>query len=190
MTMLSYGHGTAGADDVLHHLRGAGVDVVVDVRSFPGSRRNPHVARERMAEWLPSGGIGYRWLGEQLGGRRKMVPDAAQDTVWRHPAFRAYAAWMRTPDFSDGVERLLELASRQTAAFMCSETVWWRCHRRMIADFLTVARGVEVRHLMHDGRAPVHTPMEGCRLRPDGLLVYDGGNPALFDDGQRGEDAT
>lgn len=183
MSLLSYGHGTADAAEILEQLHGADVDLVVDVRSYPGSRRNPHVARERMTEWLPAGGIDYVWSGEQLGGRRKMTPDAAQDTVWRHPAFRSYAAWMRTPEFGAGIERLLQLASQQTVAFMCSETVWWKCHRRMIADFLTVARGVEVRHLMHDGRTPVHTPLDGCRLRPDGLLVYDGGQPTLPDEG-------
>lgn len=182
--LLSYGHGTATAAEILEHLHGAGVGVVVDVRAYPGSRRNPHVARERMADWLPAAGIGYVWLGEQLGGRRKLTPDAAQDSVWRHPAFRAYAAWMREPDFSAGIDRLLELGEGRSAAFMCSEAVWWKCHRRLVSDFLTVARGLEVHHLMHDGRTPAHAPTEGCRLRPDGLLVYDGGEPTLYGEGE------
>ena len=131
--------------------------------------------RERFPEWLLP--IDYLWLPE-LGGRRKMTPDAERDTVWRHVSFRAYAGHMRTPEFLAGVDRLLDLAETRRVAFMCSEAVWWRCHRRMLADFLVVARGVEVRHLMHDGRTPLHVPTEGYRLE-DGVLVYDGGQRVL-----------
>ncbi|MEV5440734.1 DUF488 domain-containing protein [Streptomyces sp. NPDC052682] len=169
--LLTFGHGTAGRDRLTGLLRQAGVESVVDVRTAPGSRRNPDVSRQRLAEWLPDSGIGYRWE-PALGGFRKLPADSP-DTVWRNASFRGYAAHTRSPDFVAAIDRVLGEAADVRTAVMCSEAVWWRCHRRLIADFAVLARGVPAGHLMHDGRLSRHVPTAGVRLREDGLLVYD-----------------
>ena len=176
--LLTFGHGTATADEITGLLREAGVAAVVDIRIAPGSRRNPHVARAELERWLPGAGIGYRW-DKRLGGFRRPVP-GSPDTAWREPAFRGYAGHMREPDFLDAVGELLEQAADQATAVMCSESVWWRCHRRLVADFVSAAGQVPVRHLMHDGALVPHQPSAGLRRREDGLLVYDAGQPPLL----------
>ncbi|MFC4055063.1 DUF488 family protein [Actinomadura syzygii] len=169
--LVTFGHGVAGREEIVRLLDGAGVRDVVDVRTAPGSRRNPDVMRDALEEWLPAAGIGYRW-DKRLGGFRKPAPDAP-DTFWRNDAFRGYAGHMRTPEFLAAMDELLSVAGRTRTAVMCSESVWWRCHRRLIADFAVLARGRDVLHLAHDGRLAEHPPTPGARLRDDGLLVYD-----------------
>jgi uncharacterized protein (DUF488 family) len=178
--LVTFGHGTAEQDLIVSLLGGAGVRLVVDVRTAPGSRRNPHVTRHELERWLPEHRIGYRW-DKRLGGFRR-PPQDSPDMAWREEMFRGYAAHMRTEEFSEAVDDLLsDLAKTDGAtAVMCSESVWWRCHRRMIADFLVLARDVPVVHLMHDGRLTEHTPFAAARLREDGLLVYDGGQASLM----------
>jgi uncharacterized protein (DUF488 family) len=176
MRMRTFGHGTASRDELADLLRGTGVERVVDVRTAPGSRRNPHVSRLELERWLPEEGIGYRW-DKRLGGFRRPPPDSP-DVFWREEMFRGYAAHMRTPEFDAAIDELLREEHDQ--AVMCSESVWWRCHRRMIADFLLLAREVPVDHLMHDGRLTRHEPTPGARVRDDGLLVYDGGQEPLL----------
>jgi uncharacterized protein (DUF488 family) len=173
--LLTVGHGTADRHQLSALLRGAAVGQVVDVRSAPGSRRNPDVGRLRLQEWLGEAGIGYRWE-RRLGGFRRPTPDSP-DTVWRNASFRGYAGHTREPDFLAAMDDLLAEINAIRTAVMCSETVWWRCHRRIIADYAVLARGTEVQHLMHDGRLTPHVPTAGARLRPDGLLVYDGAQP-------------
>ncbi|MER7476304.1 DUF488 domain-containing protein [Streptomyces sp. NPDC126510] len=169
--LLTFGHSTAGRDRIGELLRDAGVAAVVDVRTAPGSRRNPDLLRERLAEWMPAAGFAYRWEPD-LGGFRPLPADSP-DVVWRNESFRGYAAHTRSPGFVAAMDRLLREAAGARTAVMCSEAVWWRCHRRLIADFAVLARGVPARHLMHDGRLSAHTPTPGARLRDDGLLVYD-----------------
>ncbi len=154
-------------------LRTAGVQTLVDVRSFPGSRRHPYVNRESLAHWLPQAGVQYLWM-KNLGGFRKPSEESALDTVWRNESFRNYAGYTRSAAFLDGITALVEVGAQSHTAFMCSESVWWRCHRRIISDFLVAARGIAVHHLMHDGSRPQHKVTEGLRLREDGLIVYDG----------------
>lgn len=166
MPLFTLGHGTADREQLLALLRGAGVDAVVDVRTAPGSRRNPDAARDAMAQWLPEHGIGYRWE-RRLGGWRRDSADSP-DTALRNRSFAGYAAHMRSPEFLDAVDELPD-----GSAVLCAEAVWWRCHRRMIADFAVLARGRDVRHVMPDGRLQVHPPWDAARLRGDGLLVYD-----------------
>ncbi|MFI0355795.1 DUF488 family protein [Actinomadura sp. 9N407] len=170
--LLTFGHGTAEREELARLLRDAGVRSVVDVRTAPGSRRNPDVHRSALQEWLPAEGIDYRWDG-RLGGFRRAAPDAP-DTFWRNASFRGYAGHTRSPDFLAAMDDLLPEAGRTLTAVMCSESVWWRCHRRLIADFAVLARGRPVLHLAHDGRLTEHPPTSGARLREDGLLVYDG----------------
>lgn len=171
MELLTVGHGTAGQDELTALLRDAGVERLVDVRRFPGSRKHPHVKREAMEEWLPEAGVEYRWE-PRLGGRRRADRDSP-DTWWQVEAFRAYAGHMRTAEFREGLDRLLEDAGQVRTAYLCSETVWWRCHRRMISDFLVLVVGADVRHLAHDGTAAPHPPAAGARV-DGGLLYYDG----------------
>jgi len=170
--LLTVGHGTADRETLSGLLRGAGVATVVDVRSLPGSRRNPDVTRAALTEWLPAAGIGYRWEPD-LGGFRRPKPDSP-DVVWRNASFRGYAGYTRDPRFLAALDRLLAGAENRRTAIMCGESVWWRCHRRLIADVAVLTRGWTVRHLMPDGRLAVHAPTAGARTRPDGLLVYDG----------------
>ncbi len=169
--LVTFGHGTAGRAELVELLRGAGVASVVDIRTAPGSRREPELHRDRVAEWLPEEGFGYRWE-KRLGGFRKPAPDSP-DVVWRNTSFRGYAAHTRSAQFVAATDELLEQAARERTAVMCGEAVWWRCHRRLVADFAVLARGTPVEHLMPDGRLTPHSPTPGVRLRPDGLLVYD-----------------
>ena len=120
-----------------------------------------------MAAWLPAAGVGYCWMAA-LGGRRKPMP-ASVNIGWRNPQFRAYADYMATAEFAAGVTQLKELAGSQTATLMCSESVWWRCHRRLLADHLVVVEGISVVHMFHDGRLTPHEPLDG--LRRDGSHV-------------------
>jgi uncharacterized protein (DUF488 family) len=176
--LLTFGHGTATAERMTELLRGAGVAVLVDVRTAPGSRRHPHVARAELERWLPEAGIAYRW-DKRLGGFRKAAPDSP-DTVWREDMFRGYAAHMRTDGFQAAMDEVLAQSGTDRTAVMCAESLWWRCHRRLLADFAAAARGVPVRHLLHDGRTEEHRLSPGLRRRDDGLLVYDAGQASLL----------
>lgn len=161
----SVGHGTASPEELLARLRGAGP--VVDVRTAPGSRRHPHLGRDRLASWLAEAGTAYRWE-PRLGGFRRPLPDSP-DVVWRNDSFRGYAAHLRT----DAARAALAgLAAEDGAAFLCSETLWWRCHRRLVADALVLLHGVDVVHLLPGSVAP-HVPTPGVRVAGD-VLVYDG----------------
>jgi uncharacterized protein (DUF488 family) len=175
--LVTFGHGTADIEKIITLLHGAGVRSLVDVRIAPGSRRNPAVARTELERSLPERGIAYRW-DKRLGGFRK-APPGSPDVLWHNDAFRGYAAHMRSETFRAAADELFAEATERPTAVMCSESVWWRCHRRMIADFAVLARGVPVRHLMHDGRLEEHRAGQGARLRDDGLLVYDGGQRQL-----------
>lgn len=171
--LLTLGHGTLDSDGLGALLEGAGVRRLVDVRRFPGSRNNPAAKRPALEELTHSLGIEYRW-DERLGGRRRLDADAPRlDTWWRVTQFQAYAAWTRTPDFRAGLADLLHDIPAARTAVMCSESVWWRCHRRLVADVVQVEHEVPVLHLMHDGRLTPHGPSEGARVGEDGWLVWD-----------------
>ena len=171
------GHGTLEPDAFVELARGAGIEAIVDVRRFPGSRRHPHVARPAMEAWLGEAGLGYRWMPE-LGGRR--TPSAeSRHVLLRNPQFRAYADHMETAEFAGGVAALLELTRERAVAVMCAESVWWRCHRRLLADHLVLVGRCRVEHLFHDGRLTPHAPTEGARLE-GGAVAYDAGHAPLF----------
>lgn len=180
MAIHTVGHGTLAADAFAGLLRGVGLEQVVDIRSYPGSRHNPQFAREAMEAWLPETGLEYRW-NRELGGRRKPQP-GSRHTALRNDAFRAYADHMETAEFHDGVERLLEHEHLDATVVMCSESVWWRCHRRLLADHLVLVRGLDVVHLMHDGRRTPHPVTDGARLDGE-RVVYDVGvtRPLVLD---------
>jgi uncharacterized protein (DUF488 family) len=176
--LLTYGHGTESSERTVATLEAAGVSSLVDIRTAPGSRRHPQFARAALEEWLPAAGIAYRWE-KRLGGFRRPGLDNP-DVVWREDMFRGYAEHMRSPDFLAAIDAVLAEAAIHQTTVMCSESLWWRCHRRLVADFAVVARGEAVSHLMHDGRVEPHRPTPGVRLRDDGLLVYDAGQDQLL----------
>jgi uncharacterized protein (DUF488 family) len=181
--LLTLGHGTAAVEELLALLEGVGARRLVDVRTAPGSRRHPHVRREAMAGWLADAGIAYRWEPD-LGGFRHPDP-ASVNTVLRHPAFRGYADHMRQPRFWAALDRLLAEAAAKPTVAMCSETLWWRCHRRLLADGAVLVRRAEVLHLDHRGRLEPHRPTEGVRRDGD-LLAYDVGSTPPLPDGAEG----
>ena len=173
MPLVTVGHGPDDRIRLTERLTGAAVGLVVDVRRFPGSRNNPDVRREALASWLPGAGIGYRWE-ERLGGRRSLPPgEPVADAWWTVAQFAAYAAHSRTPEFTTALDLVLADARDAVVAVMCSEYVWWRCHRRLIADVAVLGRGVPVRHVMPDGRLADHRPADGAVLT-DGLVRWPG----------------
>ncbi|MEV4641194.1 DUF488 domain-containing protein [Actinoplanes sp. NPDC049548] len=169
--LITVGHGTAAQPELIALLRGAAVRRLVDIRRFPGSRAHPHVGREALARWLPDAGVEYRWE-QRLGGRRRL-PDDSPDVWWQVPAFRAYAAHMRTPEFLDAVAELVTDAGPACTAVMCSESLWWRCHRRLLADHLVLVRDLPVQHLDHRGGLSDHRVSAGARLTAGNGIVYD-----------------
>jgi|SRR5579875_1582962 len=172
--LLTVGHGTLESDEFAELLGSAGVQLVVDIRSAPGSRRHPHFGREQMERWLPAAGIEYRWE-KDLGGHRRPVVGSA-NTALRHPSFRGYADYMASGSFAAGLARLLSDAAARSTAAMCAETLWWRCHRRLVADAVVLLEGIAVYHLDHDGRLSAHRVTEGARIVEidrKARLIYD-----------------
>ena len=146
----------------------------MDVRRFPASRRQPHLAAEALDPSMASAGIQYRW-DARLGGRRDLPKGVASlDPWWTVAAFRAYAAHTRTVEFQAGLAGLLRDTDRGRVAVMCSETLWWRCHRRLIADAVLGQAARPVAHLMPHGATREHRMSQGARLNAEGLLVWDG----------------
>ena len=171
------GHGTLALEEFLEVVRGAGLETIVDVRRFPGSRRNPQFALEQLAICLPEHGVEYRWLSS-LGGRRKTASDSPNVGL-RNEQFRAYADHMASDEFAEGIAELSALALRRRLAVMCAESVWWRCHRRLLADHLVLIEEVGVEHLFHDGRLVEHVPTpEAHRIQDRLVYVSPSSQPA------------
>ena len=174
-TLLTLGHGRLEPEELTSLLVGAGITQLVDVRRYPGSRTNDAAARGAIEEVCTGAGIAYRW-DERLGGRRRLSKDedaASPDSWWRVAQFRAYAGWTRSGEFRAGIDRLCEDLARGRTAVMCSEAVWWRCHRRLIADVMLLEHGAKVLDLMHSGQQRPHEPSDGARLDEDGHVVWD-----------------
>jgi uncharacterized protein (DUF488 family) len=170
--LLTVGHGPDDRVRLGDRLTAAGIEDLVDVRRFPGSRSNPDVGRDALAEWLPGRGIGYRWE-PRLGGRRRLpAGQPVADGWWTVAQFAAYAAHTRTPEFTAALDTVLDAARERRVAVMCSESVWWRCHRRLIADVVVLRHGLPVDHLMPDGRLSPHQPAPGAVRWPDGTVGW------------------
>ena len=170
--VMTVGHSTRSADEFVALLRAHGVTAVADVRTIPKSRRHPHFAAGALSTLLGAQQIDYRHFPD-LGGLRRPRPDSV-NSGWRHPSFRGYADHMPSIEFRHALDDLLLFAETSLLAVMCAESQWWRCHRQLIADALVV-RGVEVRHILSAGRAPVHelTPfarVDGHRVSYPGVL--------------------
>jgi uncharacterized protein (DUF488 family) len=169
--LFTIGHGTRSVDDLAAALRAAGVERLVDVRRYPGSRHNPHLARESLERALPERGVAYEFEGDALGGRRPARADT-RHPAWREASFRGYADHVDTCEFRDAFDRLLATAEHRPTAVMCAETLWWKCHRRLIADAAAL-RGVEVVHIGGTGALDPHTLHPNVRPDVDGWPVYD-----------------
>jgi uncharacterized protein (DUF488 family) len=168
--IFTIGHGNRSHDEFLGLLESAGIECLVDVRAFPGSRRHPQFGRGALEASLPAAGIEYVWEGEALGGRRRARPDSPHVAL-RNASFRAYADHMQSEAFRHAVERVIGRNVRGPVAVMCAERLPWQCHRYMIADYL-VAAGHEVRHLMDQAQPRTHELRPEARVTPQGL-VYD-----------------
>ena len=170
LVILTVGHSTRSAEEFAAILKVHDVKNLVDVRSFPGSRRYPQFNKERLAASLESAKINYYHL-PKLGGRR--TPSAtSKNTAWKNASFRAYADHMETGEFEQGVKELLELAREAPTAIMCAESLWWKCHRSLIADHLK-ANGIEVIHLLDETHTEPHPYTSAARI-VDGELSYRG----------------
>lgn len=176
-TVWTVGHSTRSWEDFLDLLALHGIEAIADVRRFPGSRRHPWFAGETLAAALPPAGFGYRWL-PQLGGRRRPVT-GSPNGGWRNAAFQGYADHTASDEFAEGLAQALALAAERRTALMCAEAVWWRCHRRLVADLL-VHRGMQVLHVIDHKPAQPHALHEAARPAGD-LLVYPPVQAGLFD---------
>lgn len=180
--IFTIGHGTRSLDEFIDILASADIALLVDVRRFPGSRRHPHFSREELERSVPLRQIAYEWRGEELGGRRsRAANESSRHPAWRNAAFQGYADHMDTPEFRDAITRLEQIADeRGPLAIMCAESLWWRCHRRMISDTL-VMRGVPVVHLMNLRARQEHPLNPAARPDDAGFPIYDVGTTATLD---------
>jgi uncharacterized protein (DUF488 family) len=167
MRIWTIGHSTRTIDEFVSLLKENEINLLADVRAWPGSKRYPQFNKEGLEESLSA--IHYEHFPE-LGGRRKSTPDS-NNTAWRNVSFRGYADYMETEQFQRGIERLLDVAAESGAtAIMCAEAVWWRCHRSLIADYLK-ARGLEVMHILGAKKVESHPYTSAARI-VDGKLSY------------------
>jgi uncharacterized protein (DUF488 family) len=171
LTLYTIGHGTSPIDDFIAYLQSAGIESLVDIRRFPGSRHNPQYGSEALAASLNGADIAYR-NAIDLGGRRRAHVDSPNIAL-RNEAFRAYADYMMTSEFHDALRELLADAAKRPTAIMCSETVWWRCHRRLVSDAVILLAEHDVRHIVA-GKVSPHRLTDGVRKAGDDL-VYDEG---------------
>ena len=170
-SIYSVGHGTRPIEEFVEILRAAAVKTLADIRSAPGSRRHPQFGQAELAASLREAGIEYVHL-RGLGGRRDAAPDSP-NVALKVDAFRGYADHMSTEEFAADYARLVAKARERATAFMCAETLWWRCHRRLVSDRLMVD-GWDVVHLLARGKSESHRLWDVARA-VDGRLVYDGG---------------
>jgi len=169
LTVWTIGHSTRTIEEFIDLLRQNSIETLVDVRHFPGSRRFPDFNRAALDQRLATAGIDYKHIVE-LGGRRRPRADS-RNLAWRNAAFRGYADYMETQQFRQGVDCLLSIARCGRTAVMCSEAVWWRCHRSMIADYLK-SIGVRVNHILGSNRLQEH-PYTPAARQVDGALTYE-----------------
>lgn len=169
-TVWTIGHSTRTISDFQELLLTNDIKNLVDVRSYPGSRRYPHFNQAELRQTLTGVGIEYHHA-PKLGGRRKALPHS-KNTAWRNESFRAYADYMESDDFKKGISDLLALALQGPAAIMCAEAVWWKCHRGLVADYLK-ANGAAVIHIISGTRNEPHPYTSAARII-DGNLSYAG----------------
>lgn len=174
--LYTIGHSTHPIETFISLLSQHQIEILADVRSFPSSRRWPQFNQAELEQAVEQEGIGYRWF-KALGGRRNIKRPDSPHRAWELPAFRSYADYTETSEFATGLGQLTEAALERRTAIMCSEGLWWRCHRRIISDHMTV-HGWDVRHIMPDGKIAAHSIAAFARVDA-GRIVYDGGQATL-----------
>lgn len=169
-TVWTVGHSTRSAEEFNHILSVHEIRVLVDVRSFPGSRRYPQFNKEQLKQSLTATGIRYHH-SPALGGRRRPNPES-KNLAWKNASFRAYADHLESDEFKQGIKELLEMALKERTAVMCAEALWWRCHRSLIADYLK-SLGWEVLHIQNEKQAETHPYTSAAKI-VEGRLSYEG----------------
>lgn len=171
--IYSIGHWNYSLEQLTGLLGQHEVKSLVDIRRFPGSRKFPHLGQDSLSKAFPDSGIEYHWL-ESLGGRRsaKKGDSSSVNLGLRNESFRNYADYMLTKDFQHGIKSLLEIAAQKRTAIMCAEAMFWRCHRRLVSDYL-LTKGITVQHIMPNGKLHPHTLTDGAKVE-EGELTYPG----------------
>lgn len=169
-SVFTIGHSTRSIDEFIALLEASRIERLVDVRSFPGSRRLPHFNSEALAESLAAASIDYTWM-KDLGGRRKrsLPREDTRNAMWENQSFRNYADYALSAAFNTALGELEALAAAQRCAIMCSEAVWWRCHRRIVTDHL-LARGHAVEHILGPGQIKPATLTPGAQVAAGGVI--------------------
>ena len=162
------GHSTRSLDEIVNILTSFQIEIVIDIRAYPGSKRYPHFNKESLITSLKDQKIEYVHL-PGLGGRRKPLPNST-NSAWRNEAFRGYADHMESKEFRDSIQRMEEIANEKRVVYMCSESVWWRCHRALVSDYLK-ARGWKVMHIMNESKSSEH-PYTKPAQEVQGKLFY------------------
>ncbi len=173
MKFYTIGHSTRSIEEFISLTWRHGIEILTDVRAFPSSSRYPQFNREHLRESLVQAGIAYHWLGKELGGYRKKsegLGERSPNMAWDAGGFRIYADYMLSDPFKAGIHRLIELAVKKRTALMCAERLYWRCHRRLISDYL-VTLGHEVWHIVDTENLRQHKLPPMCRIK-DGILTY------------------
>ena len=167
--LFSIGHSNCPLDRLLGLLAEHRIEALVDIRRFPESKKFPHLSREHLAPAVQEAGIEYHWI-EPLGGRRRSSGAGIHSPNWglRNEGFRNYADYMLTEEFRQGVARLLQIAAGKRTSIMCAEAVYWRCHRRLVSDFLA-AQNITVQHIFPNGEVRPHTLTDGARIERGGV---------------------
>jgi uncharacterized protein (DUF488 family) len=173
--IYTIGHSNRSWQDFVALLKEFEVRIVADIRSLPGSKKFPHFDRENMERALPDNGLKYIWLPKLGGLRRVRKGFLSPNTGLTNPGFRAYADYMATPEFREGVEELLVPASEAVTVIMCAEALYWRCHRRLLSDYL-FAHGIEVLHIMGLNNLIPHKLTQQAAVTPEGEVIYPGVN--------------
>ncbi len=169
--IFTIGHSTRTLDELVKMLTSFSIELLVDIRSLPGSRKFPQFNKENLEATIPLYGIEYLHMRD-LGGRRKALP-VSHNMGWRLAAFRGYADYMETPGFLEAIKKLEKQATKKRVAYMCSEAVWWRCHRSLVSDYLKL-KGWKVMHIMAIGKAEEHPYTSPAKII-DGKLDYSPG---------------
>lgn len=169
-TIYTIGHSTHSFAEFLKMLQSFDIRILADIRRFPGSRKYPHFNKDNLAPLLEENGISYIHL-EALGGRRKVQKDS-RNSRWHNASFRGYADYMETVEFAAAIAELEAIAIQRRTAYMCSEAVWWRCHRSMVSDYLQ-AKEWTVLHIMAVGKATKHTYTSPARIAGSRVFYSD-----------------
>jgi uncharacterized protein (DUF488 family) len=167
--IFTIGHSTLPVEKFIDLLKDNGIDVIADIRSIPGSNANPQFNAENIKRSLEKSGIEYFWI-KDLGGRRYGLGKKSPNTCWKNASFRGYADYMMTDDFMNGINALEKEIKSRTVAIMCAESLYWRCHRIMVSDYLK-SKGYSVVHILSNGELRTHEYTECARVRR-GKLTY------------------